>query len=284
MRPPETVPLDDPRLDGLRQLLGVIDRLRAPDGCPWDRKQTEASMAPYAVEEAHEWVEAIESGDAEAAAGEAGDTLLAALMTCRIAEEGGRYDAGVAARRCAEKLVTRHPHVFGDERADTEAEVLATWEERKRAERAARGEDPSALAGIPAALPALMAAARTSSKAVGAGFHWPTVQGAVDKVHEELRELEAVLPAAAREAAPRSELPEEARAAIEHELGDVLLAAAYLGVYLGLDPEALCRTANRRFQTRFRAMEETLGGTLTGCSLDQLLAAWGAAKEAEAGR
>ena len=165
MRAPEPVPLDDPRLDGLRQLLGVIDRLRAPDGCPWDRKQTEASMAPYAVEEAHEWVEAIESGDAEAAAGEAGDTLLAVLMTCRIAEEGGRYDAGVAARRCAEKLVTRHPHVFGDERADTEAEVLATWEERKRAERAARGEDPSALAGIPAALPALMAAARTSSKA-----------------------------------------------------------------------------------------------------------------------
>jgi MazG family protein len=280
--------LDDPRLAGIRQLLAVIDRLRAPDGCPWDRKQTEESMAAYAVEEAHEWVEAIESGEAADAEAEGGDTLLSVLMTCRIAEEAGRYDAGSAALRCAEKLVVRHPHVFGDARADTEAEVLATWEERKRAEREAAGGDASALAGIPGALPALMGAARTSSKAVGAGFHWATVQGALDKVHEELAELEAVLPASVRAAAPREEVPEEAfsaadRAAVRHELGDVLLAAAYLGVYLGLDPEALCRTANRRFQTRFRAMEAALGGGLQGRSLEELLRAWGAAKAAERG-
>lgn len=283
MRAPDPVPLDDPRLDGIRLLLGVIDRLRAPDGCPWDRRQTEASMAPYAVEEGHEWLEAIEAGSPEEAEGEGGDTLLAVLMTCRIAQEAGRYDAGSAAARCAEKLVARHPHVFADQVATTEAEVVASWEERKRAERAASGEDPSALAGIPGGLPALMGAARTSSKAVGAGFHWPTVQGALDKVHEELRELEAVVPEAVRAGAPRTEVPEAARAAVEHELGDVLLAAAYLGVYLGLDPEALCRTANRRFQGRFRAMEAELGGTLQGRSLEELLGAWGAAKEAERG-
>lgn len=280
MELPPPVPADDPRLDGLRTLLAVVDRLRAPDGCPWDREQTESSMAPYVIEEGHEWLQAIEqesAGDAEA---EAGDVLLSALMTCHIAAQAQRYDAGTAAARSARKAVDRHPHVFGGAEGPAAEDVLRDWEARKQEERRNKGEDPSVLAGVAASLPALMRAGRLSDRAIRAGFCWSTIEGALRKVHEELGELEEVLPEEAREAAPGTPPSEAARPEVEHELGDLLLAGSFLAVYLGLDPEALTRRALDRFESRFRIMEGNLEGKLGDHSLEALMEAWGAAKRA----
>ncbi|MEM6571171.1 MAG: nucleoside triphosphate pyrophosphohydrolase [Planctomycetota bacterium] len=276
---PDPVAADDPRLSAVARLLAIVDVLRGPDGCPWDREQTEASMAPHLVEEAHELVEAIEEAGAEASAAEAGDCLVALLLVCRIAEDGARYDVGAAARAASDKLVRRHPHVFGDEAASGSGEVLGRWEDIKRAEREAAGEDTSALAGIPRGLPALQRAGRTCQKAVAAGFHWKDARGALGKVEEELAELVEELPAAALAASARPELDDATRARVEHELGDLLMATAFLGGYLRLDPEALCRAALRRFEARFRDMETQLGGSLAGHDLDAMMSAWVRAKE-----
>lgn len=273
--------MTDPRVGAFERLLHIVDRLRAPDGCPWDRAQTEASMAPHLVEEALELVEAIEVGDGDASAKELGDCLVNVLLVARIAQDGGRYDLARAASLAADKLVHRHPHVFGDAAADTPQAVLETWEAIKRRERERDGEDSSALAGVPRALPALQRAARVCQKAVASGFHWQNARGAFGKLEEELAELREVLPLDKLESGTRPDLTATERAAIEHELGDVLLASAFVGGYLGLDPEALCRRAVRRFEARYRYMEAELGGTLAGRSLDEMMAAWGRAKAAE---
>lgn len=273
--------MTDPRVAALERLLHVVDRLRAPDGCPWDRAQSEATMAPHLVEEALELVEAIEAGDADASAKELGDCLVNVMLVARIAEDHGRYDLARAASLAADKLVHRHPHVFGDAALRTSDEVLATWEAIKRRERERAGDDPSAMAGVPRALPALQRAARVCQKAVAAGFHWRNARGAFGKVEEELVELREVLPIAKLEHGTQPELDAAERERIAHELGDVLLATAFLGGYLGLDPEALCRQAVRRFEGRYRHMEAQLGGSLAGRSLDEMMAAWGRAKEAE---
>lgn len=273
----EPVPPDDPRLLGLRHLLAVIDRLRAPDGCPWDRKQTEASMAPYLIEEAHEWIEAIEQGTATQAEAEAGDALLAVLMICRIAQDSDRYDLGRAAEVCAQKLIRRHPHVFDPKHSGEFG--TKDWEAIKRSERESTGEDASALAGIPKGLPALQRVALASGKAIGAGFAWPNIAGALEKVREELAELEHEISCDALAAIPGT--PPDNRAAIEHELGDLMLASATLGRYLDLDPEALCRRAVQRFESRFRAMEQAVDGSVGDQDLATLLKAWEASKDAE---
>lgn len=279
-RPPQPVPVDDPRIDALRLLLGVTDRLLAEDGCPWDREQTEASMAPFVVEEAHELVEAIECETAEDAASEAGDVLGGLMLICRIAEHGGRYDLGTAARAAAEKLTRRHPHVFGDGTVDASVTETKNWEAIKLKEREAKGEaaDTSALAGIPKALSAIQRAARTCDKAVGSGFHWTTIQGAFAKVSEELDELTAEIPAALLEQQPGTAPDPEHRERIVAELGDLLLATAYFARYIDLDPEAACRSAIRRFDERYRRMEIALGGTTRGAAMDTLLQAWNAEK------
>ena len=278
---------NDPRLAPLARLLGIVDRLRAPDGCPWDRKQTVESMAPYLVEEAHEAVEAIEReqhGDGEIAE-ELGDVLMVVCMIARIGQEAGRFDLARAATAIADKLVRRHPHVFGDAAADDADQVLKNWEAIKQDERKEKDVDASALAGVPVALPALQRADRLSGKAVSSGFRWTSVAGAVAKVAEEHEELRVALDeAGALELASESAgLPEgPARARVEHELGDLLLSTAFLASYLRLDPEALCRQAVRRFEDRFRAMESSLAeeGTpvLSELPLERLTEAWEAAK------
>lgn len=276
-RPPEPVPVDDPRVEALRHLIGVVDRLREPDGCPWDREQTEESMAPCLIEEAHELQEAIETEGDDARAAEAGDVLLNVLLICRIAEQDGRYDLARAATASYEKLVRRHPHVFGDVEAASSGAVLRNWEAIKKAERQGRREDDSAIAGIPKNMPALQRAARTCGKAVSAGFAWNDVRGAFAKIAEELGELTEELPADALETRYKPSL-DGAAGRVGEELGDLLLASAFFGQYVGLDPERLCRDAVRRFEERFRSMEAELGGSFDGLDEDALRAAWGRAK------
>jgi MazG family protein len=278
----------DARLPALGRLLAVVDRLRAPDGCPWDRKQTLESMAPFLVEEAHEALEAIEAkGDREIAE-ELGDVLMVVCLIARIAEEAGRFDLGRAADGIADKLVRRHPHVFGDVVAGTAEQALASWETIKQAERSAQRADDSALAGVPASLPALQRAHRICGKAVSAGFRWSSAAGAAAKVFEEQEELRAALGAAGIDGTggPQAVAPAGAAqpgaAALERvgeELGDVLVSAAFLASYLDLDPERLCRAALRRFEGRFRAMEQAVGRPLGELPLERLVAAWQAAKE-----
>ena len=264
------------RAQAFNRMLEVVDRLRAPDGCPWDRKQTVETMAPHLIEEAYELLEAVESGADQDIIEEAGDVLMVVAMVCRIAEEAGRFDLGDASRAIAEKLVRRHPHVFGDEKITEAEEVVGRWEAIKKSEREGKEEDSSALAGVPKALPALQRARRTCEKAAAAGFAWEDVRGALAKLKEEVAELEAELEGVSGKADVGAG-DHEAR--VIAELGDVLLAGAHLGRYLGVDPEKACREAVRRFEGRFRRMEASLGeGGVTGRPLGELLDAWEQAK------
>jgi ATP diphosphatase len=279
-RPLEPVPpTPDPRTDQLLRLIRIVERLRAPDGCPWDREQTLRSLAPTLIEEAHELVEAIEQGNPRAECEEAGDVLLVVALLAQVAAEDGRFDLEAAARAVGDKLIRRHPHVFGEVAVDGTENVIANWEAIKRAERAARkGEDTSALAGVPAALGAVQRAQRLGAKAMAVDFRWADARGALAKVREEVAELEQAFEAAG---AAETGAPPPVGPAREHlvaELGDVLLACAQLANYLECDAEAAAREATRRFEARFRAMEAELGGELRGRTLDDLMAAWGRAK------
>jgi MazG family protein len=271
-------PIGEPRADALRRLVAVVDRLRDPDGCPWDRKQTLETVVPHLIEEAHELVEAVEARDDAHAAEEAGDVLMGIVLLARIAEQEGRFDLAAVAGGVADKLVRRHSHVFGDVKAEDAAAAIANWEAVKRAERADKAEDQSALAGVPVALPALQRAARLAAKARAAGFRWSDAAGAMAKVHEEVGELREACDEAEALAPGAPELAGPARARIEHELGDLLIAAAFLGNYLGLDPELAARAALRRFEARFRALEARVGGPLADQPLEALLAHWRAIK------
>jgi MazG family protein len=271
--------LPDERLRALQRLLEIIDRLREPGGCPWDREQTVASMAPHVVEEAHELVEAVDGDDDGDTVEEAGDVLMVLMMICRIASEEGRFDLADAARAVSDKLVRRHPHVFGDAEAGDSQQVLRQWEEIKAGERRDKGRDEGALAGIPRSLPALQRAERTCERAVASGFRWASAAGALEKVVEEFAELREVLEGVDLDQ-PDVAVDEETAVRIEEELGDLLLAGAYLGSYLGVDPERACRAALGRFEQRFRFMEERLEGPLGERSLEELMAAWSEAKRA----
>lgn len=272
---------EDPRLRSLERLIAIVDRLRAPDGCPWDKKQTVESMAPHLVEEAHEMLEAIEGRRDADTAEEAGDLLMVVALICRIAEQGGRFDLATAATAVSEKLVRRHPHVFGEVKVDSADQVLANWEAIKKTERGEKAVDDSALAGVPIALPALQRAHRICGKAVSAGFRWSSVKGALAKLAEEQAELDEVLADSGLAQDAEAAVAPEARARIEHELGDVLLAAAFLATYLKMDPEKLCRDAVRRFERRFRALEAKLERPMSEQSLEALLIAWNEVKRSE---
>jgi len=227
------------------------------------------------IEEAHELLEAVECGADQDIIEEAGDVLMVVAMVCRIAEEAGRFDLGDASRAIAEKLVRRHPHVFGEEQITEAEEVVGRWEAIKKSEREGKEEDSSALAGVPKSLPALQRAMRTCEKAAAAGFAWEDARGALAKLREEIGELEAELEGVTEKA----DLEAEQEARVVAELGDVLLAGAHLGRYLGIDPERACREAVRRFEGRFRRMEASLGkGGVTGRPLGELLDAWEQAK------
>lgn len=270
--PPTPRPFEDPpeigdaRLDAMARLLAIVDRLRAPDGCPWDREQTLRSLTPSLLEEAHEAVDAIETGDEAGTVEESGDLLMVLTLMARIAGEEGRFDFGSVARAVGDKLLRRHPHVFGDVIADGADEALANWERIKLEERKAKGTDESALAGLPSGLPALQRSYRTAAKAISSGFRWTAADGALEKLHEEVGELTEALESGSKER-------------IESELGDVCLAAAILGSYLKIDPERATRAALRRFEERFRALERQVDGPLAERTTDELMAVWSNVKE-----
>lgn len=261
----------------------LMARLRDPgNGCPWDRVQTFATIAPYTIEEAYEVADAISRGDVSALQDELGDLLFQVLFHARMAEEAGMFDFAAVCGGLVEKMTRRHPHVFGAVEASHAAAVVPVWEQIKSAERAAKakaeGRRPSLLDGVPAALPGLTRAVKLQKRAAKVGFDWPSVAPVIAKVREELAELEAeltVLPAEAISHGPPHER-------VEAEIGDILFAVANLARHLGVDPEAALRLTNQRFTGRFQHIEEALGDGLASASAEAMEAAWEEAKRREA--
>lgn len=259
-----------PRFDALVRL---IARLRAPGGCPWDREQTHASLKPMTIEEAYEVLEAIDDGDDAHLAGELGDLLLQVVFHAQIAAEEGRFTIDDVVSRLSDKMVRRHPHVFGEETATTSGEVLRNWEELKQAERREKGQSvASLLDGVSARLPAVLEAYQITTKVGRVGFDWPEPQGALDKLAEEVRELQEAVPGGDR---TRN----------EEEVGDVLFAAVNAARLLGVDPESALKRSNRKFRRRFAHVERRLAeqgrapATSTLAEMDRL---WDEAKAGEA--
>ena len=248
----------------------VMRRLRAPDGCPWDREQTHQTIRPYVIEEAHEVAEAIDSEDWDGLKKELADLLLQILFHAQLAAEAGRFTIYDVIEAGITKIVGRHPHVFGDAVADTAEEVLRNWERMKLEEKGHEGRR-SVLDGLPVALPALQRAARLQEKVARVGFQWSHWQGVFGKVREEIQELE-------------TDCSAQDGKAIERELGDALFALANLGLFFKLCPEAALTRANRRFESRFHYVEEALakeGRTPQEATLDEMDALWDQAKEEE---
>jgi MazG family protein len=266
-----------PDAQAVDRLLDLMARLRAPGGCPWDQEQTAATLKPQMLEECYEVLEAIDSGSPEHLVEELGDLLLHVVFQAQIAREAGDFTFADVAHGIAEKLVRRHPHVFGDLKVADAAGVVAQWHELKKAEKPER---KSALDGVPRALPALMRAEALQKKARQVGFDWPDVRGSLDKVWEEVAEVAKEIEdnfafAQAREAkfVPAPETAEE--------LGDLLFSVVNLARHLKLDAEELLTAANDKFARRFRAVEErilTSGKSMGDCTLDELDAAWNAVK------
>ena len=258
---------------GVRRLEALMHRLRSPGGCPWDREQTHESLRRYCIEEAYEVVEAIDTHDDDALEEELGDLLLQVVFHAELGTEDGRFTLTEIADRICDKLVARHPQIFGDEpEARTASEHLARWEDLKAQEKP---HGTSAIAGVPLALPALTASEKLQSRAARVGFEWPGWQGAVAKLHEEVAELQDEFDAASA-AEPWKD--ERRQAAVNHEIGDVLTAAVNLARFWKLDPEQALRDANARFKRRFEAVERLAGGSVEGRSLDEMLALWARAK------
>lgn len=258
----------------LDRLFDLVARLRAPDGCPWDREQTIEDLRAYLLEEAHEVAAAIDSGDWDEIGSELGDLLFQIVFVSHLAQEESSLAFSEVVDRIERKMITRHPHVFGDEELADSAAVHRAWERRK-VERA--GPNSSILAGVPNSLPSLLAAYRMTQKAAGVGFDWPDAQAVMKKVDEELDELRAEV---AQAADPKS------KPRVGAELGDLLFTLANLARHLDLDPEAVLAAANAKFRVRFQIMEKGLadqGHSLAELDLEAMDRAWTRAKESEEG-
>ncbi len=245
----------------LRRLLDIMAALRAPvGGCPWDIQQSFATIAPYTIEEAYEVADAIQREDFAELPGELGDLLFQVVFHARMAEEAGRFDFADIARAIADKMIRRHPHVFGTEQRDSAAAQTVAWEVQKQAER----RDKGVLAGIAVGLPALTRAHKLTARAARVGFDWPDAAAILDKLDEETAEL-------------RAELPGADPIRLMDEVGDMLFVLANLARKLDLDPEACLRHANAKFARRFGAVEANfaaIGRGLDETTLDEMEAAW----------
>jgi MazG family protein len=254
-----------------RAFVELIARLRAPGGCPWDREQTHASLKPMTIEEAYEVLAAIDDGDDGELAGELGDLLLQVVFHAQIATDESRFTIDDVIARVHDKMVRRHPHVFGDDQAATPGEVLRNWEAMKAAERAARGDkekDASMLDSVLKSLPAVMEALQMTTKVARVGFDWPNLEAVAAKVDEELEELKTA--ADAQQA--------------EEEVGDLLFAVVNLSRHLGIDPESALKAANRKFRRRFAHVESRLresGRQPSDSTLPEMDALWEEAKARE---
>jgi MazG family protein len=259
------------------RLKNLMAKLRAPDGCPWDREQDFADIARYTIEEAYEVADAIAQNDMTHLREELGDLLFQTVFHSRIAEEAGHFSLDDVSDDLVRKMVRRHPHVFGDGHKRNAEEQVLEWEEVKAQERAAKGEtereNKSLLDDVALALPALMRAEKLQKRAARVGFDWPNLDGVIDKIVEEAQEVAE---------AAESQDPDS----IEDEMGDLLFAVTNLARKLGVDPEVALRRTNDKFTRRFKSVEvdaKTVGKALPEMSLEEMDALWNAAKRAERG-
>jgi MazG family protein len=290
--------------------VAIMERLRAPGGCPWDREQTFDSIKPYTLEETYEVLEAIDNRDWEELPGELGDLLLQVLFYSEMGKEQGSFSIDDVLDRLSRKLVDRHPHVFGDAKADTSADVKRNWEALKVEERKKRQEQtgaantnadnaagktaPSILAGISSSMPSLLEAYKLSSRAAQIGFDWPDMEGLFEKLGEETAELRQNLqefpaPGPRPEGrgvagSGRQTIPDDLRVRLEEEVGDLFFVLVNMARYLALDPESALRKTNRKFRRRFQWMEQRLherGSTPGNTPMEELESLWQQAKQQE---
>jgi nucleoside triphosphate diphosphatase len=282
----------------------IMARLRAPGGCPWDREQTFDTIKPYTLEETYEVLEAIDNRDWPELTGELGDLLLQVLFYSQMASEEGHFSVDDVLDRLSNKLVDRHPHVFGEVKADTPAEVLRNWEalkgeeKKKRLAAGAREnvEDADAaqsvLSGVSSKMPALLEAHKLSSRAAHVGFDWPEIEGLFEKLAEETVELRKELKAAPGKGpsgkgiagSGKPQVAPDLRERLEDEVGDLFFVLVNIARYLSLDPESALRKTNRKFKRRFQWMEERLrasGRAPQQASMDELETLWQQAKQQE---
>ena len=251
------------------ELVALMVRLRGSNGCPWDRKQSLESLKPFIVEESYEVVDAIDRKDRPALAEELGDFLLQAVFVAEIAQEEGSFDIYDVVTAIHDKLVRRHPHVFGDVEAKNAEQVLVNWEKLKNEER--KAENKSVLAGVPQSLPALLKASRLTEKAARVGFDWRRTEDVFDKIDEEIGEL-------------RDAIDGKNPQNIHDEIGDLLFSIANIARKLDVSPEEALQSANRKFMRRFEVMERSVrseGRNLDQLTLEQMDALWDEAKAAE---
>ena len=272
-------------------------RLRAPGGCPWDREQTFDTIKKYTLEETYEVLEAIDNRDWQELTGELGDLLLQVLFYSEMAQEIGVFNIDDVLETLSNKLVGRHPHVFGDVKADDSQTVLRNWEaikkEEKKQHAAAKGtalETPEGLLdGVSSKMPALMEAGKISSKAAHVGFDWPDINGLFEKLSEETKELQeqlAQIPAASFQTKAETKIPNELQARIEDEIGDLFFVMVNLARRLSVDPESALRRTNRKFRRRFGWLEAKLkdrGTSLEQAPLEEMETLWQLAKQSEEG-
>ena len=260
--------------EAFQKLVDIMARLRAPDGCPWDREQTFESLRGFLLEEAHEVLDAIDRGDADALRGEIGDLIFEGVFLAQVAADDGRFTVVDSLNAIIAKLIRRHPHIFdpSGRPLDTPGEVVQQWEHIKAQEQRDAGEGRGILRGVPKTLPALLRAYEIGTRVAAVGFDWARTTDVVDKIEEEVAEL-------------RRALTEEGRARTEEEMGDLLFSIANLARKLGIEPESALRKANEKFSARFAALEEHLhrqGRSVHEATLDEMEGAWNIIKVAKA--
>ena len=260
-------------VEQLQNIITIMAKLRDQEtGCPWDVKQDFASIAPYTIEEAYEVADAIESGDREALCDELGDLLLQVVFHARIAEEEGSFTLADVAKSISNKMINRHPHVFGDSKTPDVNQQRQLWEDIKKAERAAKGQN-GVLAGIPVGMPPMQRALKLQKRAASVGFDWPDIAQIIDKMHEEAAELTAEF-----DATPQN------KQRLSDEVGDLLFVAVNLARKAGVDPETALIGCNKKFEERFNYIEQHIqleGKLISESTLEDMEELWQAAKTAK---
>jgi len=283
--------------DKFERAVSIMARLRAPGGCPWDREQTFDSIKPYTLEETYEVFEAIENRDWRELPGELGDLLLQVLFYAEMAKEAGHFSIDDVLERLSTKLIDRHPHVFGEVKADTAGEVVRNWEALKKQEAAKKEpkrkpQNDSILSGVSRAMPAMLEATKLSRKAASGGFDWPEISGIFDKLDEEVSELKGdiseltqpIKPAGAYASARTHPVARELQERIEGEIGDLFFVLVNLARFLEVDPESALRRTAKKFRNRFHSMEAAAreqGLKIENMSLEQMEELWQQSKKLE---